>query len=198
MAPADPRARPTLSRSAPLRSPGVTAFDEHADLDDPAFRLLSNSAVTLFWRATVLEDTVGVLRARGYQIISMDASGWTADERMHDDVAAALGVPSYYGRNLDALNDCLSDVVAGDYGWEPDATGLVLVFTAYDVFATHRRASAQVLLDIIARRSRDALLIGRRLLCLAQTDDPAIEFDGVGSTPVVWNPAEWLASRRQP
>ncbi|HEU0241390.1 MAG TPA: barstar family protein [Micromonosporaceae bacterium] len=176
----------------------MTAFDEHADLEDPAFRLLSSSAVTLFWQATVLEDTVGALRAYGYQVVSLNASGWTADERMHDDISAALGFPSYYGRNLDALNDCLADVVAGDYGWEPDSTGLVLVLIGYDVFATQRRTSAQVMLDIVARRSREALLIGRRLLCLVQSDDPAIEFDGVGATPVVWNPAEWLASRRQP
>jgi hypothetical protein len=35
---------------------------------------------------------------------------------MHSDLAALLEFPDYYGRNLDALNDCLRDVAAADYG----------------------------------------------------------------------------------
>lgn len=193
-------------RRARLGSQPVAVFDPSATADDypddgrhgdPAFRLLAASAVTLFWRPELLDRTVAALRTNGYQIVSLDASLWTADDRMHAAIADALAFPDPYGANLDALNDCMRDVVAGDYGWALDATGLFIVFTAYDVFAAHRRRSAQLVLDIIASRSRDALLVGRRLICLVQTDDAATEFDPVGAQPVVWNDDEWLATNRQ-
>ena len=48
----------------------------------------------------------------------------------------ALSFPGYFGRNLAALNDCMSDVASGDYGWDGDAdTGLVIVLRAFDAFA---------------------------------------------------------------
>lgn len=31
-------------------------------------------------------------------------------EAFHDFIAEALGFPEYYGRNLDALSDCLGDI----------------------------------------------------------------------------------------
>lgn len=40
------------------------------------------------------------------------------------------------------------------------------------------------------------MLIGRRMICLVQTDNPRLSFDPVGATPVVWNEAEFLNSRR--
>jgi hypothetical protein len=100
--------------------------------------------------------------------------------------------------NLDALKDCMRDVVSQDYGWAPNTTGLVLVFTGYDAFAARCSRAAQVVLDILADQSRSAALFGRRLICLAQSDDPGIRFAPVGATPVVWNDAEWLDSTRRP
>ena len=35
-----------------------------------------------------------------------------------------------------------------------------------------------------------------RLLTLAQSDDPRIEFEPVGAHPVIWNPREWLDKNR--
>jgi hypothetical protein len=34
-------------------------------------------------------------------------------------------------------------------------------------------------------------------MCLIQSDDPHVRFERVGATPVAWNDAEWLDSRRQ-
>jgi hypothetical protein len=51
-------------------------------------------------------------------------------------------------------------------------------------------------LDTFARRSRSAALIGRRMMCLVQTDDARLTFAPVGATPVTWNNAEWLDSKR--
>jgi hypothetical protein len=50
----------------------------------------------------------------------------------------------------------------------------------------------------MAHHSRTAALFGRRLMCLVQSDDPHIRFEPVGATPVAWNDAEWLNSKRRP
>ncbi|MEV8514484.1 barstar family protein [Dactylosporangium sp. NPDC051484] len=175
----------------------MAVFDPGADLsEDLAFRLLSSTSVTLFWRPQVLDETTAWLSAHGYQVTRLDAAPWATEADLHRDIAAALAFPDYYGRNLDALNDCMRDVVGQAYGWAPDATGLVLVFTGYDAFAVRRPRAAQVVLDIVAERSRGAALFGRRLMCLVQSNDPRIRFEPVGATPVAWNDAEGLDSAR--
>ncbi|MFS0700775.1 barstar family protein [Cellulomonas sp. 179-A 4D5 NHS] len=177
----------------------MPAFEPDDELGgDVAFRLLANTSVTVFWRRQVLDATVGRLVERGYQVTAMDASTWSTDDDLHREIARALSFPDHYGSTLDALNDCLRDVVAHEYGWSPGSTGLVLVLTGYDGFAAACPRSAQVVLDIVARASRTAALFGRRLLCLVQSDDPRIRFEAVGATPVMWNDAEWLDSRRRP
>jgi hypothetical protein len=63
-------------------------------------------------------------------VVQFDTSSWASDADMYDDVASGLDFPDYFGRNLDALNDRMRDVASGDYGWRPDATGLVIVLRA--------------------------------------------------------------------
>lgn len=177
----------------------MAAFDPEADLSqDRALRLLINTSVTLFWRQQILDDTTAWLSAHGYQVCHIDASSWSTERDLHRDFATALSFPDYYGHNLDALNDCMRDVVSQDYGWAPDTTGLALVITGYDAFAAHCPRAAQIVLDILADQSRGAALFGRRLMCLVQTNDPHIRFTPVAATPVAWNDAEWLDSKRQP
>ena len=166
--------------------------------DDLAFRLLHNGPVTLFWRARLLAETTEWLDGHGYQVVHLTAREWTSDHDMHAAVASALGFPAYYGRNLDALNDCLRDVVSHDYGWSPDSTGLAIVFTGYDAYATRSPRSAQIVLDLLADHSRVAMLFGRPLLVLVQSDDPGIRFEPVGASAVHWNDAEWTDASRRP
>jgi Barstar (barnase inhibitor) len=173
----------------------MAAFDPDTDLSqDRAYRLLINTPVTLFWRPQVLDETTAWLSAHGYQVTGLDASRWTAEGDLHRDIAAALSFPGYYGRNLDALNDCMRDVVSQDYGWAPGTTGLAVVFAGYGSFAARCPRAAQIVLDIMAGHSRGAALIGRRLMCLVQSNDRHIRFEPVGATPVLWN-AEWLDSK---
>ena len=42
--------------------------------------------------------------------ILIDGTDITTIEEVHDIFSDALDFPSYYGRNLDALHDCLTDV----------------------------------------------------------------------------------------
>lgn len=177
----------------------MAAFDPFDDLSqDLAFQLMVHSSVTLFWRRALLDETTDWLEKSGYHVVRLDAAGWTGEEDLHRDIAAALSFPDYYGRNLDALNDCLRDVAVQDYGWPAGVTGLVLTFTGYDSFVARSPQVAQVVLDIIAGQARSALLFGQRLLTLVQTDDPRLVFGPVGAAPVVWNDVEWLEESRQP
>jgi hypothetical protein len=91
----------------------------------------------------------------------------------------------------------MRDVVSQDYGWAPDTTGLALVFTGYDAFAARCPRPAQIVLDIMAHHSRACAIIGRRLMCLVQSNDAHIRFEPVGATAVVWNDAERPDSRRR-
>lgn len=160
------------------------------------FRLVSNSFVSMFWSEEVLASTLEWLTSHGYDTREADSSSWKREGDMHQSLATILEFPDYYGSNLDALNDCMGDVAAGDYGVRPGAEGLVLVLRNFDAFASVDRRSAQGLLDIFASQARSAALIGNRLICLVQSNDSDLTFEPVGAMPVVWNDAEWLADKR--
>ena len=175
----------------------MASWDRAAELAHAVdYRLVHNTFVTMFWQRSLLDDTIRWLVDHDYDVVSLDAGAWRAAPDMFRDVAEALDFPAYFGQNLDALNDCMHDVAKCDYGWRPDATGLVLVLNNFDQFAAVARRTAQIMLDIFADQARAALLIGNRLICLVQSNDPRIAFDPVGAMPVMWNDAEWLDAKR--
>ena len=45
-----------------------------------------------------------------YSTLFIEGSAFADAERLHDEMAFKLGLPSWYGRNLDALLDCLSSI----------------------------------------------------------------------------------------
>jgi hypothetical protein len=155
-----------------------------------------NTFVTMFWRSSLLDETVDWLRSDGYDVVEFDAGSWASAGDMFADVAERLHFPDYFRRSLDALNDCMRAVSSCEYGWRADATGLVIVLRAFDAFATVDRRTAQIMLDIVADQARCAILIGNRMICLVQSNDPQLSFEPVGAMPVMWNDAEWLNSKR--
>lgn len=42
--------------------------------------------------------------------ITIDCGGIATKEELHECIAEALGFPDWYGHNLDALMDCLTDL----------------------------------------------------------------------------------------
>lgn len=175
----------------------MATWDVDAETTHPLdFRLVQNTFVTMFWKPSMLEETLDWLRSHAYSVAEFDAGSWASLDDMFTDVAAGLDFPDYFGRNLHAFNDCMGDVASGDYGWHAEATGLVIVLRAFDAFGRIDRRGAQSMLNILADQARCAILIGHRIICLVQSNDPRLAFDPVGAMPVEWNDAEWLDSKR--
>lgn len=45
-----------------------------------------------------------------YSTVFLDATAFASDAQLHDELAFKLGLPEWYGRNFDALLDCLSTI----------------------------------------------------------------------------------------
>ena len=158
-----------------------------SDRSPPAvdLRLARHGFVSVFGEAA-LASTRSWLLDHGYQVVSIDAAGWQTPAAMHDSLASALGFPDYYGRSLDAFNDCLSELAAGGYGWPASRTGLVLELQNYDSYAARSADQANALIEIIHRQAIHAALYGHRMLCLVGTSDPAFGLAPVGTAFIVW------------
>ena len=106
----------------------------------------------------------------------------------------------YWGHNLNALDDCLTDLPISDHG------GAALLFHKFDVYASRSgsaimhsgRSGAEVLLDEMAGASRHCTLKGKRFILLVQTDDPNMRIGALGGTSPAWNRREWLKANRTP
>ncbi|WP_305094470.1 barstar family protein [Prescottella sp. R16] len=114
------------------------------------------------------------LRGLGYRVHLLDAADWSTTQDLHEAVASALDFPSWYGRNLDALNDLLSDVGSFRLGGDDSVTGTVFAIDHFDQLTAIDRHTAVALLDIIADHSRFAGLLGHAMLCLIATDDATL------------------------
>lgn len=170
------------------------------DLASPQldFFLVRDGAVTLFWRERIFDNTLSELRGMGYKVVVLDAGDSPDVEGFLRAIGAALDFPDYYGRNLDALNDCLRDVATFDYGADPDSMGTVVAFRHYDRIARMAPHRALAILDIFTDRSRDGLLFGHRMMVLVQSDDPDLSFEPLGAQTARWNEQEWLDITRHP
>ena len=152
--------------------------------------LLQNGAVTLYFRPQVLAEDIEWLKAHDYRVDTFECSVWVGESEMHEALSCGLEFPGYYGRNLNALNDCISDIEISE------ESGRVLVFNRYDFFAAKAPHVACSVLDIMEINSRRLLLFGRRLIILVQSDDPGISFEPIGGRSVMWNEKEWLNRSR--
>jgi RNAse (barnase) inhibitor barstar len=154
------------------------------------WHLLRASAVTMYYDPDVLAKDVAWLEKHDYRVRTIQTAEIASPAALLAAFAESLQFPDYFGRNLDALNDCLSDLDI------PDDGGLVLILQDYDAFSRRFPSLAHQILDICASNSRIFLLTGKRFVILMSSRDPRITFDPVGATPVLWNPQEWLDATR--
>ncbi|WP_323791836.1 barstar family protein [Nocardioides sp.] len=92
----------------------------------------------------------GVVRRAGWVFAHLDGAQVLTVGALHEALAEALGFPDYYGRNLDALADCLSD--------QPDAQ--VLLWDDWGAFAETEPRVAAVVLDLLGSSRVTTLLRG--------------------------------------
>ncbi len=152
--------------------------------------------VQLFWNRQILDEAVENACNAGWEIVHLNAEAWTGPEDMHTALAQALSFPDYYGRNLDALNDSMYDVVQGDYGFGRHAPAGLIVIERFDSFLSREPQASQAVVDVLAGAGIDAVRRGWQLATFLQSDDPALQLAPVAAQPVVWNPKEWLNAKR--
>jgi Barstar (barnase inhibitor) len=173
-----------------------TQLDEHEQRLDRT--ILRDGSIALYWRCEFFDEDTHWLRQQSYRVFSFDCERWASSEEVHADFQTTLSLPAYYGKNLDALNDCMDDLAV------PDVGGIAIALSRFDAYAKGQgaapiasgRLESEIALDILARASRFFLLTGRRMLTLVQTDDPRIQFDSLSCVGAVWNWREWLNKNR--
>jgi len=138
--------------------------------DDATFqrldwRLLQNGFVTRYSRRETLAEDAAWLRAHVYDVKELDSASWADVPAMHQAFASTFAFPDDYGKNLDALNDCISDVEVSD------DSGLAIVLTRFDAFAARERDVARAVIDILADNARRFMLFGRRVIVLVESNE---------------------------
>ena len=175
----------------------MTVFGQ-ADENALDYQVLRDGSVSLYRNPLYLEEDLQWLRQRGYRIYRVDCTTWSSEAALHESLQGALAFPAYYGKNRNALWDCMSDLEI------PEDGGVAIVLSCYDVYANGPGSActpsgtkaAEALLDIFAGTSRYMLLTGRRLITLVQSADPSIRFEKLGGVSAEWNRREWLNKDR--
>jgi RNAse (barnase) inhibitor barstar len=170
----------------------VAIFSEN-DYSTFDYAMLRDGGIALYRKNDFLEEDVEQLRQAGYHLYRIDCKEWKSELDMHDSLSQELSFPSYYGKNLNALNDVITDV------YVPAVGGLALVLLHYDQFAKgvgSTRSLAEAVLDILSKASHQSLLTGKRFITLVQSDDPRLRFPKLGSSAPGWNRREWLDKDR--
>ena len=71
------------------------------------YGLLKCGPLALYHDTALLERDADAIEALGYEKRDLDLVELSGRRVFHDRVAALLDFPDYYGRNLNALNDCI-------------------------------------------------------------------------------------------
>lgn len=173
------------------------AFGVDADTTHPPdFALLRDRGLAMYRQRAVLVEAEQELLLLGYEAIRLDAHGWTESD-LHDAFASALDFPEHYGRNLNALADCLYDVAHGDYGWSAMSTGLAVTVDGFGAFAEREPDLATLVVGVLAGATSAGLLFGHRLVWLLQVNDGQFRLPSIGCFQVPWNRREWLDADRR-
>jgi len=87
-------------------------------------------------------DLEAAAQSVGMRIVGIDASAVRTKSQMLGLLGRSLAFPSWYGRNWDALEDCLTDL-----DWLPQP-GLVVRIEGFDAYAEADPDGFGILLDI--------------------------------------------------
>lgn len=162
------------------------------------FVVLREGGITKYLRHAYLTEDIAWLEQAGYKVVRLACEEWSSEHDMHMSLFSALSFPDYYGMNMNALDEVITEIDV------PQIGGIVLVLLSYDQFANgpgrlleeSQYCLAQVFLDILSRASHEFLLTGRRFLTIVQSSDPWLDFPKLGGHAPGWNSREWLNRNR--
>ena len=118
------------------------------------------------WRGDPDHDLVGQAEAAGWHALELDTTGVTSFVEFYDVVASSWQLPTWFGRNLDALFDVL-----GDLATEPT----ILVWNGLRQLADVDPVNASAVLDVL----RDAAGQARSFAVIVLDDLGVSGFDGL-------------------
>lgn len=151
--------------------------------------ILKYGSICKYYKNSILDEDVNWFIDNRFDVYDINTKNWNK-KNFHKEIKLNLNFPDYYGENMDAFNDCLTDMN------NPRYKGVIIVFRRYDEFLNNDRNSAELILDIIARQSRIWLLNGQKLISLIQSNDPNLVLSKLGGVSPSWNSSEWFNSDR--
>ncbi|WP_150210829.1 barstar family protein [Streptomyces venezuelae] len=83
-------------------------------------------------------------RPAGWATLRLDLDGVRSKAGLMDACAEAFALPRWFGRNWDALADCLIDL-----SWLPDVPGRVVVVSSWRGFARARPGDWETLREVL-------------------------------------------------
>lgn len=152
--------------------------------------------IELYFRADILNDAIESLEARGASTVRVDAGNWASDTALAS-LANSLDFPDHFGNNLDALADCLFDVVSGEYGYPEGSTMKLLAIYQFDSFVAADPSRAAGVVDVLYETAIMGLKLGKPFLVLLQSDDGSLALPPVRAQAIGWNRAEFSTSKRR-
>ena len=126
------------------------------DLRGLDWRLFQNGSTVQYSNKEVMSGDVAWLRDKGYEVFELSCDSWSSEQAMHEDFLRTFHFPAYYGKNLDAFRDFMTDTDV-----LRAVLGHVVVFRQFDVLPGDKREPEKlrwILLDILAEASRFRLL----------------------------------------
>jgi hypothetical protein len=91
-------------------------------------------------------DVQHTVEHAGWRFVYLDGVAVESKSEFLDRIGTAFDFPDHYGRNFDALADCLHDVVAGD------SAGTVLLYDGWGPFARADERAFSVALSVLGAR----------------------------------------------
>jgi RNAse (barnase) inhibitor barstar len=91
-------------------------------------------------------DVQHTVEHAGWHFAHVD--GWHGDTKREfmEDIGEALGFPEHFGKNFDALADCLRDVKAGE------GNGTLLLWDGWGPFARHEEDAFEKIIKVLDER----------------------------------------------
>lgn len=118
------------------------------------------------WRGDPDRDLAGEAEAAGWRALRLDTTGVQSVAEFYDEVANAWELPTWFGRNLDALFDVLGDLTA---------TPTVLVWEGLRQLVVVDPMQGAAVLDVL----RDAAGQASSFAVIVRDDLEVSEFDGL-------------------